>query len=204
MMLSRRLFLGILGSAVAFDPERLLWMPGKKVISVPKPHVRTLHHMTVDLLLEPTYLQIPLSALSEFCRIKEEQRDSLECEVRAFCESKMLRPSFRDLEIPADIPYTDRITDPQIRVQVAGNDLFRFKAGTGDTPDRHAFRGVMLVSAGGILPQKTNLERGQLGFDSDNYGVYLYYAWTCFYKYVKFPGGLTEEEWLAGVHEFSL
>lgn len=53
-------------------------------------------------------------------------------------------------------------------------------------------------------PQKTNLEAGRLGWDSDNYGVYLWYPWTCFYKYVKFPGGCTEQEWLEGVHEFTL
>ncbi len=38
--MNRRGFLGILGAAIAgatLDPERLLWEPGKKLISIPKP-----------------------------------------------------------------------------------------------------------------------------------------------------------------------
>lgn len=36
--MNRRGFLrGILGAAVALDPDRLLWMPGKKVYSIPNP-----------------------------------------------------------------------------------------------------------------------------------------------------------------------
>ncbi len=35
MPLSRRGFLALAG--LAFDPERLLWVPGKKLISIPKP-----------------------------------------------------------------------------------------------------------------------------------------------------------------------
>lgn len=39
-MLNRRGFLGLLAGAAAgatLDPERLLWVPGKKLISIPKP-----------------------------------------------------------------------------------------------------------------------------------------------------------------------
>lgn len=36
-MLNRRGFMGALAGALALDPERLLWVPGKKLISVPKP-----------------------------------------------------------------------------------------------------------------------------------------------------------------------
>jgi hypothetical protein len=37
-MLSRRNFLASLAAAVsAFDPERALWVPGKKLISIPPP-----------------------------------------------------------------------------------------------------------------------------------------------------------------------
>ena len=38
--MNRRLFLGALGVAGAgavLDPERLLWVPGRKLISIPKP-----------------------------------------------------------------------------------------------------------------------------------------------------------------------
>jgi hypothetical protein len=34
---SRRVFLAALAGAFVVDPERLLWVPGKKVISIPKP-----------------------------------------------------------------------------------------------------------------------------------------------------------------------
>ncbi len=35
--MNRRGFLGAIIAGLAFDPERLLWVPGKKLISVPKP-----------------------------------------------------------------------------------------------------------------------------------------------------------------------
>ncbi len=38
-MTSRRTFLAALGAAFALDPERLLWVPGAKTISVPAPRV---------------------------------------------------------------------------------------------------------------------------------------------------------------------
>ena len=44
-MNSRRGFLGFLASAVAtatLDPERLLWVPGQKLISIPSPTVAPL------------------------------------------------------------------------------------------------------------------------------------------------------------------
>lgn len=37
-MLNRRGFLAMLTAAFVADPERLLWIPGKKLISVPKPY----------------------------------------------------------------------------------------------------------------------------------------------------------------------
>lgn len=36
-MTSRRGFLGVLAAAMAADPEQLLWRPGAKLISIPKP-----------------------------------------------------------------------------------------------------------------------------------------------------------------------
>jgi len=35
--LGRRGFLGALAAALVFDPERALWRPGEKLISIPKP-----------------------------------------------------------------------------------------------------------------------------------------------------------------------
>ncbi len=37
MRLSRRGLLGMLAGAMVMDPEKLLWVPGKKLISIPKP-----------------------------------------------------------------------------------------------------------------------------------------------------------------------
>jgi len=34
---NRRGFLATLGAGLALNPERLLWVPGKKLISIPKP-----------------------------------------------------------------------------------------------------------------------------------------------------------------------
>ena len=36
-MLNRRGFLVSLAAALTLDPERLLWVPGKRVISIPRP-----------------------------------------------------------------------------------------------------------------------------------------------------------------------
>lgn len=36
-MTSRRGFLAAVAAAFVVDPERLLWVPGKKLISIPKP-----------------------------------------------------------------------------------------------------------------------------------------------------------------------
>ena len=42
MPIDRRGFLSLLASAV-LDPERPLWLPGRKLISIPKPIRQTLH-----------------------------------------------------------------------------------------------------------------------------------------------------------------
>lgn len=49
---------------------------------------------------------------------------------------------------------------------------------------------------------KTNFDEGRLGIDSDNYGVFFWWPHSYFYSYIKCPGGLTEEEYLNGIHEF--
>ena len=38
--MNRRGFLSALVGAAVLDPERLLWIPGKKLISIPKPVIR--------------------------------------------------------------------------------------------------------------------------------------------------------------------
>lgn len=36
--MNRRSFLAAMAGAFVADPERLLWVPGRKLISIPKPH----------------------------------------------------------------------------------------------------------------------------------------------------------------------
>jgi hypothetical protein len=54
--LNRRSFLAILAAGLALDPERMLWLPGKKLISIPKPRlaydVRTQKFLTTDIVIE--------------------------------------------------------------------------------------------------------------------------------------------------------
>ena len=40
--MNRRFFLGSLLATATLDPERLLWVPGKKLISIPKPRLAAL------------------------------------------------------------------------------------------------------------------------------------------------------------------
>jgi hypothetical protein len=113
-MVSRRSFLGGLAVALALDPERLLWLPGKKVISVPAPRVRTLRHLAVDVPLspyQPCCIREPFGE-REFRAIVETTRGQLESDIKIFCEREMVRPRFQNLEMPVDgIPYTERFTD---------------------------------------------------------------------------------------------
>ncbi len=48
--MNRRGFLGMWGAAIAgatLDPEELLWVPGKKLISIPKPAVVLAQHFEI-------------------------------------------------------------------------------------------------------------------------------------------------------------
>ena len=53
-MLNRRGFIGSLGAALAgatMDPERAVWVPGRKLISIPKPTLVTSEWNTIGLRL---------------------------------------------------------------------------------------------------------------------------------------------------------
>lgn len=43
MKINRRSFLAAAAAALVMDPERLLWIPGAKVYSIPKPQPVTVH-----------------------------------------------------------------------------------------------------------------------------------------------------------------
>lgn len=42
---SRRAFLGMLAGAFVVDPERLLWVPGRKTISIPNPILQPFYEL---------------------------------------------------------------------------------------------------------------------------------------------------------------
>jgi hypothetical protein len=98
-MLSRRLFLSILGSAAAFDPERLLWMPGKKVISVPALRRKELRYFGRDVELGASVA--PTFWGSRPCRsLCRELEDLMLEDIHARAAAEMTKPTFVELSLP--------------------------------------------------------------------------------------------------------
>lgn len=58
--MNRRNFLAALIAGVAYDPEKLLWVPGEKLISIPAPRpVSALDLMSVQLeRIRPTLMKL--------------------------------------------------------------------------------------------------------------------------------------------------
>lgn len=56
-MLNRRGFLAALTAAFVVDPERLLWVPGKKLISIAKPMPLELSSQSIDEYVRMTHEQ---------------------------------------------------------------------------------------------------------------------------------------------------
>jgi hypothetical protein len=51
--MTRRSFLAALAAALALDPERMLWLPGKKLISIPKlPEPPRNSFLTPEMILD--------------------------------------------------------------------------------------------------------------------------------------------------------
>jgi len=68
--MNRRGFIAAIAGALAFDPERALWVPGK-VISIPKPRARNVIQLGVEfdsLRLRVAALQRQVMAKAEFMR----------------------------------------------------------------------------------------------------------------------------------------
>lgn len=60
--MSRRSFLAAMAAAFVADPERLLWVPGQKLISIPKPQVRaTLFFYGYNPNLGKSYVQFMMA-----------------------------------------------------------------------------------------------------------------------------------------------
>ncbi len=60
--MDRRGFLGALFSALVLDPDRALWVPGKKLISIPKPRPLELH----EIALNVESLELALAQMQEW------------------------------------------------------------------------------------------------------------------------------------------
>jgi hypothetical protein len=48
MEITRRSLLGMLAAGFVVDPERLLWVPGRKLISIPEPPIIPAGHLYCD------------------------------------------------------------------------------------------------------------------------------------------------------------
>lgn len=77
--MNRRGFLGTLlgGAALVADPERLLWTPGKKLISIPKPVIHEISGAAImarwrqsDEYLNSMYLRPAAEALARAINFK--------------------------------------------------------------------------------------------------------------------------------------
>lgn len=50
--MTRRSFLGALAAALVLDPEKALWLPGRKLVSIPKRRKRVNRLLTSDMILD--------------------------------------------------------------------------------------------------------------------------------------------------------
>lgn len=60
--MNRRSFLAALAGAFVADPERLLWVPGKKMISIPKPQSWDRFENWGEIIISETWTQYGLVA----------------------------------------------------------------------------------------------------------------------------------------------
>jgi hypothetical protein len=50
--MNRRSFLALLAASLTLDPEKALWLPGKKLVSIPKPPTLSPRYLTSDMILD--------------------------------------------------------------------------------------------------------------------------------------------------------
>ena len=107
---TRRSFIGMLMAGLTLDPERLLWTPNKKVISIPKPIPVQARIFGIDeFVYYPAAVQNP-NLLHDSI---DKMQDRVESTIRLECERAMLRPKFVDLILPLDgsVHFAERSTD---------------------------------------------------------------------------------------------
>jgi hypothetical protein len=107
MKATRRGFLGALiagAAAAAVDPERLLWVPGRKLISVPKPRVVFVEYveLTFDVAIHSKARLIEAEGLNSAIGILGMMR-SLDRSERAEAAKRMERPRLIAMSEPAGV-----------------------------------------------------------------------------------------------------
>lgn len=107
MTTSRRGFLGALAGGLAatfaLDLEKALWVPGKKLVSIPKPRPRNAHYMGVDMVMP--------SGWSGLRKDIEMLKGRLQANIEEVCNREMLRPQYADLVIPDGLQLVERRVD---------------------------------------------------------------------------------------------
>jgi hypothetical protein len=108
-MVSRRSFLAGLAAAFALDPERALFVPGKKLISVPAPRVRTLRMLGYEAPAPEDFLSL---RFDQWRDIIDPLLETIEVEINHMCGDLMVRPRYVHLALPDydAVPFAERCT----------------------------------------------------------------------------------------------
>jgi hypothetical protein len=100
---TRRGFLGAVLSTVcaaaAIDPERLVWLPGKRLISIPKPRPRSRHLIGVDMWL-PKGFYLERNVYERYVAYVAPLEDELLDRIRAFELKHTVKARRVELEMP--------------------------------------------------------------------------------------------------------
>lgn len=90
MNISRRSFFSAAAAALSLDPERLLWVPGAKLYSIPKPQPRT--HAVIS---------IPVGRFAPIIKVVAVSMDGIRCEFDCDHDSSLNVGDVISLSFPA-------------------------------------------------------------------------------------------------------
>lgn len=106
--MNRRGFIGAIGAALAgsmLDPERLLWVPGAKTISIPKPNVEYAAYKSAGALLDSFGDRWP----KEWIMMANETDQKFLDYINETCFS---RASFSWASKPGELFHVSEVQDP--------------------------------------------------------------------------------------------
>ena len=111
-MMTRRGILGLFASALALDPEHLLWKADSKLISIPAVRAKERHHLSVTIPEEDSvydarefHLRYIAPAMAAICN-----------EIDRMAYHAIAKPVFLPLEHPMDLPYTQFTENKEFRI----------------------------------------------------------------------------------------